>query len=173
LLRVVPNLSSVVRPSKFPGTTCTFAPENSPVVDADCHLLTLCTFGGQYFGSGGLGRHQILFFAAILRPPNRRHVVLRFRAVGRLRYTPSPCPPPSNGALAMGSLVWRPPKPSSSPTSFPSDLVRPRTASPLRWYASSSRSWRSLSVAFYLSVVWPTKGLPRKRLGWRCFYFRI
>jgi hypothetical protein len=39
----------------------------------------------------------------------------------------------------MGALVGRTPKLSSSPTSFPSDLVRRRTASPLRWYALSSR----------------------------------
>jgi hypothetical protein len=113
---------------------------------------------------------NIFVFTAPLRPPKRRHAVLRFRAVGRLLCLPTPCQSPSNGALTMRPLVGRTPKPSSSPTSFPSDLVRPRTASHLRWYASSSRSSRSLSVSLCLSVVGPPKGLPRKRLGLRCFY---
>jgi hypothetical protein len=73
---------------------------------------------------------NILVFITTLRPPNRRHAVLRFRAVGRLRCLPSPYPPPSSGALTMGPLVGRTAKPSSSPTSFSSDLVRPQTASP-------------------------------------------
>jgi hypothetical protein len=73
---------------------------------------------------------NILVFTAILRPPKSRHAVFHFRAVDRLRCIPSPPPPPSNGALTMGPLVGRNPKPYSSPTSFPPDLVRPRTEFP-------------------------------------------
>jgi hypothetical protein len=128
-------------------------------------------FANDTFGAVALVDANILL-TAIPRPPNRRHAVLRFRADGRPRCIPSPCPPPSNGALTMGPLVGRTPKPSSSFTSVPSDLVRPRTASPLRRYASSSRPSRSLSVAFCLSAIGPPKGLPRKRFGRRCLYFR-
>jgi hypothetical protein len=129
-------------------------------------------FADDAFGAVALVDTNILVFTAILRPPNRWRAVLCFRAVGRLRCISSHCIPPSNGALTMGPSVGRSPKPSLSPTSFPSDLVRRRMASPLRWYASSSRSSRNLSVAFLLSVVGPPKKLPRKRLGLRCFYFR-
>jgi hypothetical protein len=80
------------------------------------------------FGAVALVDTNILVFTAILRPPNRWRAVLCFRAVGRLRCIPSPCIPPSNGALTMGPLVGRTPKPSLSPTSFPSDLARPRMA---------------------------------------------
>jgi hypothetical protein len=41
-----------------PGTTCTFAPDNCPIVDADRHILAPCTFCGRYFRSGGLSRHH-------------------------------------------------------------------------------------------------------------------
>jgi hypothetical protein len=58
LLRVVPDPSSVARPCKFPGTMCTFAPDNCPLVDADRHLLAPSSFCGRCFRSGGLGRHQ-------------------------------------------------------------------------------------------------------------------
>jgi hypothetical protein len=71
------------------------------------------------------------FFTATLRPPNHRHAVLRFRAVERPRCLPVPCSPPFYCALIMGPLVGRSPKPFSSHTSFPFDLVRPPFGIPL------------------------------------------
>jgi hypothetical protein len=119
---------------------CVGCSTSFPTLEALCAHLnppgTTCTFADDTFGAVALVGTNILVLTAILRPHRRRHAVLRFRAVGRLRCIPSPCPPPSNCALAMGPLVGRAPKLSSSPTTFPSDLVRPRTASPLRWYAS-------------------------------------
>jgi hypothetical protein len=93
-------------------------------------FLRRALFAGDTFGAVALMDTNILVLTAILRPPNRRQAVLRFRAVGRPRCIPSSCPPLSNGALTMGPLVGRTPKPCSSPTSFPSDLVRLGTASP-------------------------------------------
>jgi hypothetical protein len=131
-----PTLQALCAHLNSRGTTCGFAPDTCPVMDADRHFLAPCTFYGRYFRSGGLSKHKTNFFTATLRPPNRRHAVLRFRAVGRLRCLSNPRPPPSNGNLSMGPLMGRTPKPSSSPTSFPSDILRPRTASPLQWYDS-------------------------------------
>jgi hypothetical protein len=170
-----PTLQALCAHLDSPGTTCTFAPDNCPVVDADRHLLALCTFCGRYFRSDGLSRHQHYCFhrnSTPSQPPACGASLPRGRPSPLHPHSLAPCPPPSNGALTMGLLVGRTPKPSSSPISFPSDLVRPGTAPPLRWYASSSRSSRSLSVAFHLSTVGPPKGLPWKRLGRRCFYFR-
>jgi hypothetical protein len=83
-------------------------------------------FADDAFGVVALVDTNILVFTAKLRPPNRRDAALHLCAVGgRLRCIPSPCPPPSNCALTMGPLVGRTPKPYPSPTSFPSDLVRP------------------------------------------------
>jgi hypothetical protein len=168
-----PTLQALCAPLNSPGTTCTFAPDNCPFVDADRrHLLGPCIFCGRYFRSGGLSRHQHSCYhrnTTPSQPPACGASLPRGRPSPP---HPSPYPPPSDGALTMGPLVGRTPKTSLSPTSVPSDLVRPRTASPLRWYASLSRSSRSLSAAFCPSAVGPPKGLPQKRLGRRCFYFR-
>jgi hypothetical protein len=129
-------------------------------------------FADDTFEAVALVNTNILVFTATLRHPSRRHAVLRFRAVGRLRCIPNLCTPPPNGALTMGPQAGITQKPPSSPTSCPSDLVRLRATLPLRWSALSSRPSRSLSVAFRLSAVGPPKGLPLKRLGRRCFYFR-
>jgi hypothetical protein len=53
-----PTLQALCTHLNSPGTTCTFAPDNCPAVDADRHLLAPCTFCGRYFRSGGLSRHQ-------------------------------------------------------------------------------------------------------------------
>jgi hypothetical protein len=152
--------------------TCILAPDNCQVVDTDRHLLASYTFCGQFFRSCGLSRHlhsrsyrnttssQPPACGAsllTLRPPNRRHAVLRFRAVGRPMFLPTPCPPPFNGVLIIGLHVG----------------LRPRAASPFRRCASSSRSLRTLPVMFCLSVVGPPKEIPRKQLdGHRAFYSR-
>jgi hypothetical protein len=133
-----PTLQALCAHLHSPATTCTFAPDNCPVVDADRHFSRRALFADDTFGAVALVDTNIRALTAIQRHPNSRHAVLRFRAVGRPRRIPSSCPPPSNEALTMGPLAGRTLKPSLSPTSFLSDLVRPRTASPLRWYASSS-----------------------------------
>jgi hypothetical protein len=53
-----PTLPALCAHLNSPGTTCTFAPDSCPIVDADRHLLPPCTFCGRYFHSGGLNRHQ-------------------------------------------------------------------------------------------------------------------
>jgi hypothetical protein len=53
-----PTLQALFGHLNSPVITCTFAPDNCPVVDPDRHLLAPCTFCGRYFRSGGLGRHQ-------------------------------------------------------------------------------------------------------------------
>jgi hypothetical protein len=56
-------------------------------------------FSDDTFGAVALVGTNIVVFTAILRPPDRRHAVLRFRAVGRLRWIHVPWPPPSNVPL--------------------------------------------------------------------------
>jgi hypothetical protein len=53
-----PALQALCAHLNSPGTTCTFAPDNCPLVDADHHLLAPCTFCGRYFRSGGLSIYQ-------------------------------------------------------------------------------------------------------------------
>jgi hypothetical protein len=53
-----PTLQALCAHLNSPGTTCTFAPDNCPVADADRYLLAPCTFCGRYFRSCGPSRHQ-------------------------------------------------------------------------------------------------------------------
>jgi hypothetical protein len=168
-----PTLQALCAHLNSPGTTCTFAPDNCPVVDADRHLLAPCIFCGRYFPSGGLSKHQHSC-------SHRNTTPSQPPACGASlpRGRPSPLHPQSLPPAVQWSLDHGATGGENFKAFFESYLlsflssIRPRTASPLRWYDSSSRSSRSLSVAFCLSVVGPPKGLPRKRLGRRCFYFR-
>jgi hypothetical protein len=62
LLRVVPDPSSVVRPSKLPWDNVHFRARRLPSSGCRRHLLAPCTFCGRYFRSGGLSRHQHFCF---------------------------------------------------------------------------------------------------------------
>jgi hypothetical protein len=67
------------------ATTCTFTRDDCRVVNADCHLLTPFTFVDDPVGVAALVYTIVLLVTATLHPPNRRHAVLRFCAVGRPR----------------------------------------------------------------------------------------
>jgi hypothetical protein len=80
-------------------------------------------FADDAFGAVALVDTNILVFTAILRLPNHRYVVLRFRAVGRLRCTPNPCPPAVQWCLDHGAIGGE-----SSKASFESYLLSFRSS---------------------------------------------
>jgi hypothetical protein len=82
-----------------PGTMCTFAPDNCPVVDTDGHLLAPCTFCGRYFQSGGLSIHKHSCFHRNTTSPQSPAY-----GVSLLRGRPSPVHPRSLPPAAQWCL---------------------------------------------------------------------
>jgi hypothetical protein len=128
-----------------PATPCTITRSihcNCLVVAAVRHFLAPCTFCTRYFRSSGRRKHH---YSCSHNNNTPSHPPPCGASLPRGRpapVPPSPWPPPFMGPFMGGT-----PKPSSSPISFPSNLVRRRTAS----------SSKSLLVAFYLSMVGPHK----------------
>jgi hypothetical protein len=158
------------------GTPCSFAPDDCQVLDTYRHLLAPCTFCGRYFRSGGLSRHQHSCF-------HRNTTPSQPPACGALlpRGRPSPVHPLSlspavQWCLDHGATGGKTSKPYSSPASFPSDLVRPRTPRVLPPFPPSvlrlvKLAFEELVGCVLFSMEGPPKGLPRKRFGRGCFYY--
>jgi hypothetical protein len=89
-----PTLQALCAHLDSPASGCTFNPDNCRVADADRHLLAPRTYCGRYFGVVAIVDTVSIALTAKVRPPNPRHAVLRFRAVGCPRCLPIPCPPP-------------------------------------------------------------------------------
>jgi hypothetical protein len=169
----VPTLQALCAYLNSPGTACTFVPDNCPVVDADRHLLAPCTFCGRYFRSGGLTRHRH-FCSHRNTTPSQPPAFGASPPCGR----PSPLhpksfPPPVQWCLGHGAAGGEKSKAFSE-----SYLLSVR-------YSTSSNGvppsvarlvkpvFEELVGCVCLPVVGPPKGLPRKRLGRRCFCFRF